>query len=134
MLVRGAASILLFALPICGWMNLPAPVLVCAAAPSVAVLPKCWGTVTGPASARVLVCQNPCIGSSGCTHVSGTPPGGYGTGQSCKCQGGSVECCDIWLMDLGDEIAAGTCGGNCPGSGDCVAKEDTNGDVYARCE
>jgi len=104
-----------------------------------ASLPKCFGVIVGPLDDRQMICQNPCIGGVGCTHHFGTIPGGWQYGESCKCQGGSVDCCDIWLISTGEEVAAGRCGNNssgqvnCPGSGSCEASEDAGGDVSSYC-
>jgi len=107
----------------------------------VVLLPKCFGVIVGPLDNRRVICQNPCIGGVGCAHHFGTIPGGWQQGESCKCQGGSVECCDIWLISTGEEVAAGRCGGNdpqgggvnCPSDGDCEAQEDEGGDVSSYC-
>ena len=110
--------------------SLPTP-----AAPRSPVLPKCWGIITtGPGGGRILVCQNPCIGGgAGCTKVITDAPNGS-AGITCKCQGGSTNCCDIWQMANGSELAFGDCETEeCPQAGTCKKSEGGGGDVFARC-
>jgi hypothetical protein len=99
------------------------------------MIPKCFGVMTtAPNGSRILVCQNPCIGGGqGCVKVITDSP--YGPGLTCKCQGGSVDCCDIWQMSDGQELAIGDCGTeNCPTPGFCHKEEGGGGDVYASCD
>jgi len=103
------------------------------------VTPRCWGVVTtGPQGGRVLVCQNPCIGGgpgggNGCIKI-GTENEHGEAELTCKCQGGSTECCDIWIMSDFAEEAHGTCEPvGCGGGGACTKQVDAGGDAFAEC-
>jgi hypothetical protein len=101
-------------------------------------LPKCFGVVTRltPSSPWYLQCQNPCIGGGqGCTKQTAQPLGASYQSETCKCQGGSVNCCDVWYDPINGITAAGYCGEEgCPGTGECDGVEDAGGDTHAACQ
>jgi hypothetical protein len=119
-----------------GGLGLSLVVSAPAAQPLTLPLPKCFGVVTEMAGQTVLVCQNPCLGGgSGCTHYTGMPEGQSFTSQTCICQGGEPDCCDVWYDPYNGVYVGGACNTPaCPSAaGTCQGHEDPNGDISANC-